>query len=206
MRQPTPHGKGSLQVGRRRHDGRVPSSSRLDVPAFLIPLPDWNHPSSSPSTRLLESWGVDCSPGRPLTFDGITLQPKDEHHLTLANSALVAELQRAVPGDAMAWLQSVWDAGDTRIQRTGLLDLLHKRPDRAPHGDGSWSLVEQVIVPGQEAFLRRIERQLGRQLPRPPAHVTTHVAGRAVGIGLPRKALLRRYIRQLPGGPSSSAG
>ena len=176
------------------------------MPAFLIPLPDWNGSCPSANARLLEGRGVDCSPGGPLTFDGITLQPKDEHHLTLANSALVAELQRAVPGDALAWLQSIWDTGDTRILRTGRPTLLHKRPDRAPHGDGSWSLVEQVIVPGQEAFLRRIERQLGRQLPRPPAHVTTHVAGRAVGIGLPRKALLRRYIRQLPGGPSSSAG
>ena len=165
------------------------------MPAFLIPLHDWNHPSSSPSARLLESWGVDCSPGRPLTFDGIPLQPKCEFHLTLANSALVADVSRAVPGDALAWLQAQWEAGDTRILGTGQYTLLHKRPDRAPHRDGSWSLVETVIVPGQEAFLRRVERQLGRQLPRPPAHVTTHVAGRARGIGVPRPALLRRYIR-----------
>jgi len=166
---------------------------RTPMPVFLIPLPDWNRPSSSPSPRLLESGGGGCSPTRPLTFDGIPLQPKDEHHLTLANSALVAELQRAVPGDAMAWLQCLWDAGDTRILPTGLLTLLHKRPDRHPHSAGSWSLVEKVVVPGHEAFLRRVEQQLGRQLPRPPAHVTTHVAGRPQGIGLPRKRLLTRY-------------
>lgn len=165
------------------------------MPAFLISLPDWRLRTNTDIIRLLASWGVDGSADRPLTVNGIPLQPKCEFHLTLANSALVAEVARAVPGDALAWLQAQWEAGDTRILGTGQYTLLHKRPDRAPHRDGSWSLVETVIVPGQEAFLRRVERQLGRQLPRPPAHVTTHVAGRPQGIGLARPALLRRYIR-----------
>lgn len=69
-------------------------------------------------------------------------------------------------------------AADTRIHPTGLYYLVHKRPDRAPHAGGSWSLVEKVIVTEQAAFLRRLERRLWRQLPLPPAHVTTHVAGR----------------------------
>ena len=165
------------------------------MPAFLISLPDWRLRTNTDIIRLLASWGEDGSADRPLTVDGIPLQPKCEFHLTLANSALVADVSRAVPGDALAWLQAQWEAGDTRILGTGQYTLLHKRPDRAPHRDGSWSVVETVIVPGQEAFLRRVERQLGRQLPRPPAHVTTHVAGRARGIGVPRPALLRRYIR-----------
>ena len=165
------------------------------MPAFLISLPDWRLRTNTDIIRLLASWGEDGSADRLLTVDGIPLQPKCEFHLTLANSALVADVSRTVPGDALAWLQAQWEAGDTRILGTGQYTLLHKRPDRAPHRDGSWSLVETVIVPGQEAFLRRVERQLGRQLPRPPAHVTTHVAGRARGIGVPRPALLRRYIR-----------
>lgn len=169
------------------------------MPAFLIPLPDWNGSCPSATAGVQDSRGVDGSPGSPISLEGITLQAKGEHHLTLANSALVAQLQRAVPGDALAWLQGVWEAGDTRILRTGRLILLHKRPDRAPYRDGSWSLVEQVIVPGQAAFLRRLERQLGRQLPRPPSHVTTHVAGRTVGIGLPRAGLLKRYRRAAAG-------
>ena len=59
--------------------------------------------------------------------------------------------------------------------------------------------MEKVIVPGQEAFLRRVERRLGLQLPRPPAHVTTYVAGRLQGIGLPRTQLLVRYRRAAVG-------
>lgn len=168
------------------------------LPAFLIPLPGWSRMANPASTGLLQAWGVDLSGNAPITVDGIILQPKTEFHLTLANSALVAELAQAVPGDALAWLQAVWAAGDTRILPTGLYTLLHKRPDRAPWAGGSWSLVETVIVPGQEAFLRRLEKQLGRQLPRPPAHVTTQVAGRPEGIGLARKSLLCRY-RSLAG-------
>lgn len=160
------------------------------MPAFLIPLPGWQH---TPTIALLESGGVECVLDRPIPVAGISLQPKAEHHLTLASTALVAELQRAVRGDVHTWLQAVWEAGDTRIQRTGRPTLLHKRPDRAPHRDGSWSVVEKVIVPGQEAFLRQLEHRLGRQLPRPPAHVTTHVAGRLQGIGLPRSRLFSRY-------------
>lgn len=90
-------------------------------------------------------------------------------------------------------------AGDTRIHPTGLYYLLHKRPDLAPHVGGSWSLVEKVIVTGQAAFLRRLERRLWRQLPLPPAHVTTHVARRLQGIGLPRARLLVRYRRAAAG-------
>ena len=164
------------------------------MPAFLISLPDWRLRINTDNIRLLASWGVDGSADRPLTVDGITLQLKSEFHLTLANSALVADVACAVRGDALAWLQAQWEAGDTRILATGQHTLLHKRPDRAPHASGSWSVVETVIVPGQEAFLRRVERRLGRQLPRPPAHVTTHVAGRPHGIGLARPALLRRYM------------
>lgn len=163
------------------------------MPAFLMPLPDWNHRSNTATVGVLQTWGADTSMDKPLILDGITLQPKPEFHLTLANRALVGELQCVVPGDALAWLQALWQAGDTRILPTGLLTLLHKRPDRHPHSAGSWSLVEKVVVPGHEAFLRRVEQQLGRQLPRPPAHVTTHVAGRPQGIGLPRKRLLARY-------------
>ena len=163
------------------------------MPAFLIPLPGWGLIASPVSASLLQAWGADVSGNAPVTVDGIPLQPKRECHLTLANSALVNDLQCALAGDALAWLQAQWAAGDTTILPTGLLTLLHKRPDRAPYASGSWSLVEQVIVPGQEAFLRRLEKQLGRQLPRPPAHVTTHVAGRPEGIGLARKSLLCRY-------------
>ena len=163
------------------------------MPAFLIPLPEWSRPAHPASNRLLQAWGADAGEDSPLRIGDIPLLRKTEYHLTLANTAVVAELQRAVRGDAIAWLQTLWLAGDTRILPTGLLTLLHKRPDRAPHGDGSWSLVEKAIVPGQAAFLRRLERQLGRQLPRPPAHVTTHVAGRLQGIGLPRKRLFSRY-------------
>lgn len=163
------------------------------MPAFLIPLPGWQRTANTATIALLQSWGVDCVQDRPISVAGIILLPKAEHHLTLANTALVAELQRAVRGDVRAWMQQRWQAGDTRILPTGQLTLLHKRPDRAPHGAGSWSLVEAVIVPGQEAFLRQLEGRLGRQLPRPPAHVTTHVAGRLQGIGLPRKRLFSRY-------------
>ncbi len=163
------------------------------LPAFLIAQPAWNRPAHPASTRLLQAWGADAGGDSTLRIGGITLLPKPEYHLTLANTAVVAELQRTVCGDAIDWLQALWQAGDTRILPTGLLTLLHKRPDRAPHGDGSWTLVEKAIVPGQPAFLRGLERQLGRQLPRPPAHVTTHVAGRLQGIGLPRKRLFSRY-------------
>ena len=163
------------------------------MPAFLIPLPEWSRPAHPASTRLLQAWGADAGEDSPLHIGGITLLPKPEYHLTLANTAVVAELQRTVCGDAIDWLQQRWQAGDTRILPTGLLTLLHKRPDRTPHGAGSWSLVEAVIVPGQEAFLRQLEHRLGRQLPRPPAHVTTHVAGRLQGIGLPRTRLFSRY-------------
>lgn len=172
----------------------VSSLNRLTrMPAFLIPLPGWQHTANTATIALLQSWGVDCAQDRPIPVAGIILQPKAEHHLTLANTALVAELQRALRGDVHAWLQQRWQAGDTRILPTGQLTLLHKRPDRAPHGTGSWSLVEAVIVPGQKAFLRQLEHRLGRQLPRPPAHVTTHVAGRPQGIGLPRTRLFSRY-------------
>ena len=168
------------------------------MPAFLIPLPDWHrsaNPANPASASLLQAWGADVCRDGPLAVDGITLQPKRELHLTLANSALVAGLERAMAGDVLAWLQAQWAAGDTTILPTGLLTLLHKRPDRAAHSAGSWSLVERVIVPGQEGFLRRLEKQLGRQLPRPPAHVTTHVAGRPEGIGLARKRQFSRYAR-----------
>lgn len=144
--------------------------------AFVIALPHWPLPTGS--------WHVG----------DVLLAPKHELHLTLANAALVDELQRAGAGDARAWLQAVWEAGDTRVMATGRAIVLHKRSDRAPWTAGSWSVITPVHVPGQEPFVRRVEQQLGRQLPRPPAHVTTHVAGRPQGIGLPRQALLRRYI------------
>lgn len=167
------------------------------MPAFLIPLPHWNHHAAAAThgNRL----AAQLQDGAALQIDGITLQRKAEFHLTLANSALVTALQCVLPGDALAWLQAQWAAGDTRIMPTGRYCLLHKHPDRAPYSAGSWSLVERVIVPGQEVFLRRVERRLGRQLPRPPMHVTTHVAGRPRGIGLPRPALLRRYMRAAAG-------
>lgn len=145
------------------------------MPAFLLPLPHWPLPTG------IRRLGT------------VVLQPKDELHVTLANRALVAELGRCVRGDVLAWLQAAWEAGDTRVLPTGKEWRLHKRPDRAPYREGSWSIVEPVVLPGQEAFLRQLERRLGRQLPRPPAHVTRWVAGRTVGIGLPRAGLLRRY-------------
>lgn len=165
------------------------------LPAFLIPLPDWHRPTNPASASLLQAWGADVSSNAAVTVDGIRLQPKTEFHLTLANSALVAQVQCALASDALGWLQAQWAAGNTAILPTGVLSLLHKRPDRAGHSAGSWSLVERVIVPGQEVFLRRLEKQLGRQLPRPPSHVTTHVAGRPEGIGLARKRQFSCYAR-----------
>lgn len=146
------------------------------MPAFVLPLPHWPLPR-----------GVRH-------IDGVVLQPKDELHVTLANAALVAELAAAVPGDVHGWLQRLWEAGDTRVLVTGSELLLHKRPDRALYHAGSWSIIVPVRLPGQELLLRRLECRLGRQLPRPPAHVTRWVAGRPQGIGLPRPALLRRYL------------
>jgi hypothetical protein len=155
-----------------------PSHRILPMNAFLIALPHWPTPTAA------------------LTFDGLTLQPKAELHVTLASSALVAELAAATAGAPQAWLASAWAQCDPRVLRTGQYWLLHKHTDKAPWQHGSWSVIETVLLPGQPAFQRALERRLGRQLPVPPAHVTWYVAGRPQGIGVPRTGLLRRYQRR----------
>ncbi len=137
-------------------------------------------------------------PTRAVEIDGETFAPKDELHVTLMGSALFDEMhaqlslrvRRRLLAEARTWQ---W-----RIDRTGELHLLEHFDPSTPGAASTRSIVETIELVGAEDFYRLHEQHSGRQLPRPPAHVTLYTLRDATGIGVPDAGTLRRLsIRTL---------
>lgn len=131
-------------------------------------------------------------PTGDVQVDGLTFSPKDELHVTLMGQALFDEMhaqlslrvRRRLLAEARTWQ---W-----RIDRTGELRLLEHHDPTQPGSPPARSIVETIDLVGAEDFYRLHEQHSGRQLPRPPPHVTLYTLGDAGGIGVPDQASLRR--------------
>jgi len=131
-------------------------------------------------------------PTREVQLDGESFIPKRELHVTLLGRALFDEinaqlsprLRRRAWAEARAWQ---W-----RIDRTGEMHLLEHIDPAQPGSPPARSVIETIGLAGAEEFYRLLEQHLGRQLPRPPPHVTLYTLRDADGIGVPDAAALRR--------------
>lgn len=131
-------------------------------------------------------------PSGGLEIDGGTFAPKKELHATLLGHALFAEIhnqlslrvRRTFLAEARTWQ---W-----RIDRSGEFRLLEHRDPNRPGSPAARSVIELIALEGAERFYRLLEQHLGRQLPRPPPHVTLYTLGNASGIGVPDDGALRR--------------
>lgn len=131
-------------------------------------------------------------PTREVEIDGETYAPKDELHVTLLGHALFDEMHAQL---SLRVRRRLWAEARTwqwRIDRTGELHLLEHFDPSTPGASSARSIVETIDLVGAEDFYRLHEQHSGRQLPRPPPHVTLYTLRDAGGIGVPDQASLRR--------------
>jgi len=131
-------------------------------------------------------------PTRAVQIDGETYTPKDELHVTLLGPALFDELHAQL---SLRVRRRLWAEARTwqwRIDRTGELHLLEHFDPSTPGAPSARSIVETIDLVGAEDFYRLHEQHSGRQLPRPPPHVTLYTLRDAGGIGVPDAGTLRR--------------
>lgn len=165
-----------------------------------MPAPSCTRILPIPST----SW---VPPDAPIAIGGITLEPKRELHITLAGSALGTELQESFGDRTDALLDAEIEARDWHWERTGEYVLLRRPGGTGGEQEAAYSLIEKVELPAMAGLHRALGRLLGRELPRPPPHVTLYVAGRERGIGVRSPRHLRalrvagRFHPPLPDGP-----
>ncbi len=145
-------------------------------------------------------------PTVPVAVDGEAYAPKDELHVTLLGSALLAELEQQL---SLRLRRRLWAEARNRqwrIDRGGELHLLEHFDPSTPGASPARSIIEMITLEGAEAFFQSLEHHIGRQLPRPPAHVTLYTLRDAGGIGVPDAGSLRRLtVRTLTRGDLAAA-
>jgi len=131
-------------------------------------------------------------PTASVVIDGETYAPKDELHVTLLGRALLEEIETQL---SLRLRRRLWAEARNRqwrIDRGGDLHLLEHFDPATPGAPSARSIVEMIMLDGAEAFYQSLEHQVGRQLPRPPTHVTLYTLRDAGGIGIPDAGSLRR--------------
>jgi hypothetical protein len=134
-------------------------------------------------------------PVRPLTLDGLRLQPKRELHVTLIGGRLAERLRASLRDPYLtAAVRTLYEAHDWHFATSGEYRLLRK-PARRDDGrfGATHSVIALLTMPAMAAFHHGLGRLLGTQLPLPPPHVTLYVEGRAQGIGVRSPSALRGY-------------
>lgn len=131
-------------------------------------------------------------PTAAVSIGGDMFIPKSELHVTLIGSALFDEIHRQLSLRVRRRLFADARSAQWRIDRAGELRLLEHLDPRQPEVAPVRSIIELIELVGVEDFYRAFEQEIGRQLPRPPSHVTLYTLRDGEGIAVPDAGSLRR--------------
>jgi hypothetical protein len=143
--------------------------------------------------------------GRVVRLGGVEFAAKGEAHITVVNKELGRELEGRIAEhpsvdsriraaiETAGWL----GAGDSYPR--GALYHVAKEKDRVddqgrPFRLHAESIIQQVEVPGIDAFYGFVGAIVGRPLEAPPTHVTLCVLGDPRGISLADQRAFDRYV------------
>src|SRR5690606_2394763 len=119
-----------------------------------------------------------------LTWQGPTLECKDECHVTVLNR-ICGNAAREALGDAR--VRRLFEDQEWILHRTGNARLLRK-----PGKPDAFSLIEDVHLPSLNRFRQALSLAMRADLPPAPPHVTLYTARKPEGIGVPDQATLAR--------------
>jgi hypothetical protein len=160
-----------------------------DGPTYLIPLD-------------LEEWVVY---GQAVRFRGQAFDAKREVHITVVNKDLGAKLEDLIRIDpklesriAQAIEEADWGSSAARYRRASLHHVVKEKKPKDGQGEPlhAESIVQQVEVPGLDAFYAALSAIVGPLPDLPPTHVTLYTLGDPQGIGLKNRQDWECYVKR----------
>jgi hypothetical protein len=120
-------------------------------------------------------------------FEGRPFEPKDEVHITIL-SGEAAETVRQHLEDHPQQEEHVRQLIEQANWETRIMDsFYHVREE--PDAE---TIIQMVEIPELGWFFKRLSELVGRELERPPTHVTLYLRNTEKGIGIPTRAELER--------------
>lgn len=128
---------------------------------------------------------------RAVRYNGKTFQPKDELHITILSNGTAEALKEHLdghPGD--------FDLVQGHINHTGWVFKKEARYYHVVEDPGMETIIQMVEVQALDAFLESLAHIIGRELPKPPTHVTLYTMGVERGIALPDQETFDRLVQE----------
>lgn len=126
----------------------------------------------------------------PVHFQGRTLYPKKELHITVASDEAASNLQKYIKRapDNEDRIRDIVDQTDWVFQKRNEYYYVEQEP-------GVETIIQMVMLPSLKEFFRDLSAVVGKGFVLPPTHVTLYMNGTENGIGLPTREVFDRLVK-----------